>query len=51
MFPDNEIHELGHESRVPGQSVDTSEIRDEGEMKVPVSGVSRDTGYEPMLGK
>src|SRR5216683_6919247 len=51
MFLDDEIHELGHESRVPGQSVSATEIRDESEMKVPVSCVSRDAGNEPMLGK
>jgi hypothetical protein len=51
MFPNNEIHELGHESRVPGQSVGATEIRDESEMKVPMSCVSRNAGDEPMLGK
>ena len=51
MFPDDEIHELCHESRVPGQSVGATEIRDESEMKVPMSCVSRDAGNETMLGK
>ena len=51
MLPDDEIHELGHEIRVPGAPIGVTEIRDEGEMKIPVSGVPRDAGNEPMLGK
>ena len=48
---DDEIYELCHESRVPGQSISVAKIRDESEMKVPVGRVSGDTGNEPMLGK
>ena len=48
MFPDDEVHELGHERRVSGPSVGITEIHDEQEMKVSVKGVSRDTGNEPM---
>src|SRR5580704_16008301 len=51
MFPDDELHQLGHEGRVPGPSVGATEIHYESEMKVPVSCVSRDTGNEPMLGQ
>ena len=51
MFPDYEIHELGHETRVPVSSVGATEICDKSEIKVPVSCVSHDAGNEPMLGK
>ena len=35
MLPDDEIHELGHEIRVPGSPIGVTEIRDKGEMKIP----------------
>ncbi len=51
MLLDDEIHDIGHERRVPGPSVVATEIHDESEMKIPVSCMSGDTRNESMPGE